>query len=499
MLALFALLLQAQDPVDRLLSELRSPSKDRQEIARLALRAYGSSVADRLKKAELDPGQGPTKEDQEILAKLKSIRITIDMQNVPITAIAGYLHDVTGLDFQVDRSISDDDTIVTFKVADLALESALKLLLGTRRATHVVRGGKVHFTQHDEPEELPSRWPVRVATDPPQARALLPGLTADAPEEREKTLEAFRRLGLAAETVLWESLDSTDPELRSRAAELLRGLYAPPSPPLMSPLWKRLRAKTVSVDFKRSSAAELLATLSEVTGVPVVVDARRPIPDWTTTWKGWPKASELTEFLAVQLRLGYVVMDDWLLITPDPERVLGTTPFGSTWTDPEEARKIEALVRSLAGESATAREAALAEFPRRKPEVLGPLLEASRLLPPAAAARCLAARERYVAEKKLWLADEPVGTRLQTLTEEQQRFLEAPVDLVAVDQTLTEVLKSAGIPARVRSGGELKLSLWAKGMKTRTLLQALTGPNGLDYRLDEATVVIDSPARLAIK
>ena len=41
-------------------------------------------------------------EDQEIVEKLKSIRITIDMQNAGLNAVVDYIREISGLNFVID-------------------------------------------------------------------------------------------------------------------------------------------------------------------------------------------------------------------------------------------------------------------------------------------------------------------------------------------------------------------------------------------------------------
>jgi len=64
--------------------------------------------------------------DAGIPEKLRLVRITIDMQNSPYSAIADYLKEITGVTFKVGKGISE--TPVTLKVQDLYLRQALELL-----------------------------------------------------------------------------------------------------------------------------------------------------------------------------------------------------------------------------------------------------------------------------------------------------------------------------------------------------------------------------------
>ncbi|HLY08698.1 MAG TPA: VIT domain-containing protein [Planctomycetota bacterium] len=91
--------------------------------------------------------QGMTEElgDQNhvIIEKLRSIRISADMQNVPLTAAVDYLRDVSGLNIHISGIVHPDSELVTFKAQDALLGTAMKQLLLPRNQTYVVRDGVV--------------------------------------------------------------------------------------------------------------------------------------------------------------------------------------------------------------------------------------------------------------------------------------------------------------------------------------------------------------------
>ena len=88
-------------------------------------------------------------EDKTILDKLKSIRITIDMKNAPLTAIIDYIREISGLNMHISGIDNAETELISFKVADIVLDDALRLMLGPRRLTHVVRDGVVLITTVD--------------------------------------------------------------------------------------------------------------------------------------------------------------------------------------------------------------------------------------------------------------------------------------------------------------------------------------------------------------
>jgi type II secretory pathway component GspD/PulD (secretin)/tetratricopeptide (TPR) repeat protein len=98
--------------------------------------------------AELEDDIKP--EDKEILDKLKSIRITIDMQNAPLTAIIDYIREISGLNMHISGVDNAESEMISFKVADIVLDGALRLMLGPRQLAYVVRDGVVLITKQDQ-------------------------------------------------------------------------------------------------------------------------------------------------------------------------------------------------------------------------------------------------------------------------------------------------------------------------------------------------------------
>jgi tetratricopeptide (TPR) repeat protein len=72
-------------------------------------------------------------EDKTIVDKLHSIRITIDMQNAPLTAIVDYIREISGLNIHISGIDNPDAEMISFKVQDIVLDGALRLMLS--RAT----------------------------------------------------------------------------------------------------------------------------------------------------------------------------------------------------------------------------------------------------------------------------------------------------------------------------------------------------------------------------
>src|SRR6185436_7561195 len=78
-------------------------------------------------------------EDKTIVDKLHSIRITIDMQNAPLTAIVDYIREISGLNIHISGIDNPDGEMISFKVQDIVLDGALRLMLQPRNKAYMVR------------------------------------------------------------------------------------------------------------------------------------------------------------------------------------------------------------------------------------------------------------------------------------------------------------------------------------------------------------------------
>ncbi|HZE97992.1 MAG TPA: hypothetical protein VE981_13265, partial [Planctomycetota bacterium] len=88
-------------------------------------------------------------EDKTIVDKLHSIRITIDMQNAPLTAIVDYIREISGLNIHITGIDNPDQEMISFKVQDIVLDGALRLMLQPRNKAYMVRDGVVLITTAD--------------------------------------------------------------------------------------------------------------------------------------------------------------------------------------------------------------------------------------------------------------------------------------------------------------------------------------------------------------
>ncbi len=109
-------------------------------------------IASRKPKGISDLEESISIEDSQIIDKLKSIKITIDMTDASLAAIIDYIREISGLNIVIDTQAIPDPgqvTIPPFKVSDVVLEGALRLLLQPLDKAHVVTGGVVSITSTD--------------------------------------------------------------------------------------------------------------------------------------------------------------------------------------------------------------------------------------------------------------------------------------------------------------------------------------------------------------
>lgn len=96
--------------------------------------------------------QDPRK--SEVVAKLNSLRVSLDFKDAPIEDAVNVLRDMTGINFHLDpelhTKLAPEQLKVTFKVNDLLLKSALKLMLSSRDMGAVYRDGVIVLQHKDK-------------------------------------------------------------------------------------------------------------------------------------------------------------------------------------------------------------------------------------------------------------------------------------------------------------------------------------------------------------
>lgn len=90
----------------------------------------------------------------EILSKLNSQRITLDLNGVSLEDALGFIRDYSGINIVVDQEVytkrTQEQLTITIKVRDLILKSAMKLLLGTRDLTATYRDGVLYVVPKEK-------------------------------------------------------------------------------------------------------------------------------------------------------------------------------------------------------------------------------------------------------------------------------------------------------------------------------------------------------------
>ncbi len=86
-------------------------------------------------------------EDVEIHRKLRDQRITLDMKNVPLTAVVDYFREISGLNIHIDGEVTRPDEIrVSVHEGDASLLASLRRLLDPLSLACVARDGVLFVT-----------------------------------------------------------------------------------------------------------------------------------------------------------------------------------------------------------------------------------------------------------------------------------------------------------------------------------------------------------------
>jgi hypothetical protein len=91
-----------------------------------------------------------SEEDQTIKNKLQDIRMNIDMQNAPLTAVVDYIHEASGLNIHISGIENPDAEQVTLKAHDIPVDGALRLLLNSRNKDYRIRDGVVLISTQEQ-------------------------------------------------------------------------------------------------------------------------------------------------------------------------------------------------------------------------------------------------------------------------------------------------------------------------------------------------------------
>lgn len=78
---------------------------------------------------------------EEVEAKLKNLRVTLDFKEAPIDTVVDYLREISDLNIFVDAKVKDKNIVVSLKVSDVSLRSVFALILKPHGADTMFREG----------------------------------------------------------------------------------------------------------------------------------------------------------------------------------------------------------------------------------------------------------------------------------------------------------------------------------------------------------------------
>lgn len=101
---------------------------------------------------------------QAIADKMRR-KVTLDFSGTPLKDVVQFMREVTGVDLYVDPGSKTGDVTVDLKVSNLAVESALKLILGLKKLESKLACGGVVIGTAKRLKVYPDALPKRPAAD----------------------------------------------------------------------------------------------------------------------------------------------------------------------------------------------------------------------------------------------------------------------------------------------------------------------------------------------
>ncbi len=81
------------------------------------------------------------KAKEEIDAKLKNLRITLDFKDAPIDSVIDYIREISGLNIFLDSKVREKNLTISLKVSDITLGSVTTLMLSPHGCGTLYREG----------------------------------------------------------------------------------------------------------------------------------------------------------------------------------------------------------------------------------------------------------------------------------------------------------------------------------------------------------------------
>jgi hypothetical protein len=78
---------------------------------------------------------------EEVEAKLRNMRVTLDFKEAPLESVVDYLREFSGLNIFVDGKAKEKNIVVSLKVSDISLKSVFSLILHPHGCDTMFREG----------------------------------------------------------------------------------------------------------------------------------------------------------------------------------------------------------------------------------------------------------------------------------------------------------------------------------------------------------------------
>ncbi len=227
----------AASSADRWAAALESPVKEKHDEAAEVLRDLGFSAEPALWKLLDSPDAGartrsaeilkrlytqdPPPQDGSLESRLRTTRLTLELQETPILDAITFVSGTTGINFAVDLKATGDTT-VTIKAEDLSLDNALRLLLSlvnldfatAKELVLISRPGSVLSTPHG-PTWMPPEETRRM-------EHLMDAISSPDEARHRKAAEELAALGKQALGPLAEGYRLFHPEASARCRAVRR-------------------------------------------------------------------------------------------------------------------------------------------------------------------------------------------------------------------------------------------------------------------------------------
>ncbi len=293
----------------QLLDDVDLPQHVRSEDLSFSAREIWQDVVAKRKPkgiADFD-AEALTPEDQEILDKLRVIRLTLDLQEAPLPGVVDYVREITGLNFIIDTKAIPDPASerITLRVNDIIAEGAIKLMLREHGHAHVIEGGVVVITSA-EALQTRSRLELYDVQDLTWGLQDFPGIDISLARDEADPAPA---------------VDPRNPEFM-KAFSHRREVEEEEDPEILA-IDRTLRTLRLDGEFENATPLDIIDFLRDYTGLTIVLDAgaRREIgpKKISIKWRELPLRHALA-LLTKELDLEWHVSDEKVvLITTKPK------------------------------------------------------------------------------------------------------------------------------------------------------------------------------------